>query len=102
MKNMIENTKTKVPSGSDMNDKDYLSDLLETEKNLVNNYSYALNEASNETYYDSILPIFLEISSIQRELFETMFKNGWYNVEKAENKKISSKHKEYKTEFGEI
>ncbi len=95
MNNKISNPKTEVPNTKEMNDLDYLSDVLEMTKNMVNNYSYALNEASNNTLYEAYLQIFEETSNIQRDLFDLMFQKGWYCLEKAEEQKIE----ETKTKF---
>ena len=40
--NKISNPKTEVPSTTEMNDLNYITDILESVKNMVNNYSYAL------------------------------------------------------------
>lgn len=95
MNNKISNPKTEVPNIKEMNDLDYLSDVLEMTKNMVNNYSYVLNEASNNTLYEAYLQIFEETSNIQRDLFDLMFQKGWYCLEQAEEQKIE----ETKTKF---
>lgn len=95
MNNKMSNPKTEVPATREMNDLDYVSDVLETTKNMVNNYSYSLNEASNNALYEILLQIFEETSNIQRDLFDLMFQKGWYCLEKAEEQKIE----ETKTKF---
>ena len=50
MNNKIQNPKIELDSSIEMNDENYLNDILETEKNMSVNYTYALNEASNEEY----------------------------------------------------
>ena len=62
--NKVTNPKVEVPKTTDMNDENYLNDLLESLKNMVNNYSYALNEASNRPLYDVIKTIFDETSNL--------------------------------------
>ena len=55
------------------------------------NMTIALNEASNDTLYNELYPIFKEIKETQRELFNLAFKKGWYTLEKAEALKVSTK-----------
>lgn len=89
--NKINNPKTKVPTGKGLNDKDYINCLLSSLKELVKNYAIALTEASNENLYNNYKEIFDKYISLQREVYELMFRNGWYSLEKAEMQKINSK-----------
>ena len=89
--NKISNPKTEVPTGIALNDKDYVNCLLSSLKEMVKNYSYALTEASNENLYNSYKSMFDNYISLQREVYELMFRKGWYSLEKADNQKISSK-----------
>lgn len=91
MNQKIENPKVEVPETIEMNDRDYINDILETEKNMSDNLSIALNEASNNTLYEEIFSIFTETKNSQRELYNMMFKKGWYSLEKAEENKINQK-----------
>jgi len=93
--NKVQNPKTETQSGTQMNDKDVLNDILITEKNMSNNYSIALNEASNDHLYKDFLTIFQETQEAQRQLFNLLFKKGWYTLEKADTNKISEKYQEY-------
>ena len=86
--NKVTNPKVVVPKTTDMNDENYLNDLLESLKNMVNNYSYALNEASNRPLYDVIKTIFDETSNLQRLFFDYAFQRGWYCLERAEQQKL--------------
>lgn len=89
--NKICNQKTEVPTGKSLNDKDYLNCLLSSLKEMVKNYSTALTEASNENIYNNYKEMFLQYSKLQRDVYELMFRNGWYSLEKAEMQKINSK-----------
>lgn len=91
MNQKIENPKVEVPETIEMNDRDYINDILETEKNMSDNLSIALNEASNNTLYEEIFSIFTETKNSQRELYNMMFKKGWYSLEKAEENKVTQK-----------
>lgn len=89
--NEIKNPKVEVPKGMELNDKDHLGDLLSALKCIEKDYIVAMTEASNEHLYQSFNTMFSEIARMQREVFELMFKKGWYQLEKAESTKIDQK-----------
>lgn len=99
MNNEIKNPKTEVKAGIDMNDKDYIGSLLSCLKEMVKNYTVALTEASNEQLYQEYKDMFLEYLQLQRDVYELMFKKGWYVLEKADNNKINSKYQTLMDEF---
>ncbi|MCI8777604.1 MAG: spore coat protein [Bacilli bacterium] len=102
MNQKIENPKVEVPETIEMNDRDYINDILETEKNMSDNLSIALNEASNNTLYEEILMLFIEIKNSQRELYNMMFKKGWYSLEKAEENKVTQKCNELSQKLNQL
>lgn len=102
MNNQICNPEKQVPTGINLNEKDYLTELLTTLKDIEKNYSIALTEASNETLYSEYKTNFENIMNLQRETFELMFKNGWYKLETAPMNKISSKYDTLSKELQEL
>ena len=102
MNNSISNPKTEVPKGTSLNDKDYMNSLLGTLKEMVKNYAVALTEASNEILYSEFKTMFDEYSNLQREVYETMFRKGWYTLEKAEQQKLDSKYQTLNQEFMDL
>ena len=76
MNNKISNPKTEVPETIELNDCDYLNEILACEKNMSINMTYALNETSNDTLYNELYPIFKEIKDEQRTLFNLAFEKG--------------------------
>ena len=100
--NKVTNPKVEVPQTTEMNDENYLNDLLESLKNMVNNYSYALNEASNRTLYDVIKTIFDETSNLQRLFFDYAFARGWYCLERAEQQKIDEANQKCSPKVNEM
>ena len=88
----ICNPKTEVPSGIKLNDKDYANSLLSCLKEMEKNYTIAMSEASNETLFQKYNNTFQTIATLQREVYELMFRKGWYTLECAEAQKISEKH----------
>lgn len=100
--NKICNPKVEVPKGINLNDKDYLTILLTCLKDMEKNYVIALTEVSNENLYSKYVEIFNSLSSLQREVYEMMFRNGWYQLEKAEETKVSQKYQTLNQEYNEL
>ena len=89
--NEIKNPKQEVTQGIEMNDCDYLSVVLELEKNISNNYSTVLNEASNDVLYEDYFALLEDSKDAAREAYNLMFKKGWYILEEAEMNKVTEK-----------
>lgn len=102
MNNKICNPKQEVPSSKDLNDKDYLTAILNLEKMMIKNYTVSLTEASNSSLYNDYYDMFNEISNIQREVYNLMFKKGWYELEEAKDNKIEEKLNTFEQEFKEL
>lgn len=90
--NQISNPKVEVPSGMQLNDKDYISDLLSCLKSMVKDYIVALTEASNEKLYQQYKVMLDHLCDLQRQTYELMFRYGWYSLEKAEDVKVTNKY----------
>lgn len=93
--NKIQNPSTQVPKTPQMNERDFINDVLATEKYMTASYSTALNEASHESLYQDVLQIFNETQNCQRELFNLMFKKGWYGFEAADPQKLQQSHQQF-------
>jgi spore coat protein CotF len=91
----IQNPESPVQKTPEMNERDFLNDLLATEKYMTDAYSTALNEASHDGLYQEILTIFNETQNSQRELYNMMFKKGWYKIEAAEQQKIQQSYQQF-------
>ena len=100
--NQVCNPKVEVPTGMALNDKDYISSLLSTLKQLVKDYAVILTEVSNETLYSEYKEMFDTYSSLQREVYELMFRKGWYVLEKSDASKISNKYQTLNQEFMDL
>ena len=92
MNNEICNQEKEVTKGLELNDKDYINTLLTYLKEMAKNYATSMTEASNENLYNKYFSTFQEISKLQRDTYELMFKNGWYKLEKYEQQKITKKY----------
>ena len=77
----IKNPEMQIQKTPQMNIRDFANDLLATEKHITDAYSTYLNEASNQALYQEFLSIFTEAQNEQRELYNLMFRKGWYGLE---------------------
>lgn len=102
MNNQIKNEKVNVPTGKTLNDKDYMNSLLSSLKEIVKNYATALTEASNEFLYNEYKNMFDIYSKLQRDVYELMFRKGWYVLEVADQNKINSKFQTLSQEFTDL
>ena len=102
MNNKLQNQKIELDSSINMNDENYLNDILETEKNMSVNFTYALNKASNENLFNELYEMFKQIKEAQRNLFELSVRKGFYSREKAENNKINEEYNTLLNKFNEI
>lgn len=102
MNNKITNPETEVSKTIEMNDRDYLNCVLEALKNMSNNLSYALNEASNTQLFNNFHEIFNDVKKASRDAYNLAFKNGWYSLEKAEEQKIQEKIQELNQKMNEL
>ncbi|WNB93022.1 spore coat protein [Bacillus sp. NEB1478] len=93
--NKMQNPESTVPKTPQMNDRDYINDLLSYEKYMTDSYSTALNEASHEALYRDLLSVFNETQNMQRELYEMMFKKGWYALEAEDPQKIQQTYQQF-------
>ncbi len=100
--NQIKNQKTEVPTGVELNEKDYINSLLSCLKEMTKNYTVALTEASNEALYQEFKDMFDTYIKLQRETYELMFRKGWYVLEQAEGAKVGAKYNTLNQEFTDL
>ncbi|MGG3888077.1 spore coat protein [Metabacillus fastidiosus] len=93
--NKIQNPETQVQQSPQMNERDFINDILATEKYLTSAYTTALNELSHQALYQDILTVSNETQDAQRHLYNLMFKNGWYKLEAAETQKIQQSYDQF-------
>ncbi|GAY78470.1 spore coat F-containing protein [Sporolactobacillus inulinus] len=84
----IQNPEAQVSKTPQMNDRDYLNDVLLTEKYLGVSYVHALQEASHQALYQDIKNVSEQTCDHQRDLFNLMFNKGWYKMESQDPQKI--------------
>ena len=73
-----------------MGSKAMLNDVLASIKNMVVNYSIALNEASSEFIYKEYLKEFMELSSLAKELYNLEYSLEWVTLKEANSKDIKT------------
>lgn len=97
--NNISNKKVEVPSGVNLNYKDYMNSALTSLKDMVKFLAIATTEASNEMLYKKYKNMLDNYSNLQREAYELMFRKGWYAMEKEDSNKIEAKYNMLNEEF---
>ncbi|WNS74871.1 spore coat protein [Bacillus sp. DTU_2020_1000418_1_SI_GHA_SEK_038] len=93
--NSIQNPETQISKTPKMNERDFANDLLSTEKYMTASYCTYLNEASHQSLYQDVLNIFTETQNQQRELYNLMFRNGWYKLEAADQQKMQQTYQQF-------
>jgi spore coat protein CotF len=91
----IQNPETQVPKTPQMNDRDFINDVLATEKYMTSSYSIALNEASHDQLYQDLATISNETQQCQRDLYNMMFKKGWYGLEAEQTQKLQQTQQQF-------
>ena len=102
MSNKVCCDEVQIESTLDMNDRDYLNDILYNEKTIAVNTTTALTEASNDKLKDEIFKFLETVEQLQRETYELAWNNGWYVLEEAEKTKINQKAKELQKKLEEL
>jgi len=88
--------------GPEMNDRDFVNDMLSFEKYLSVGYNVALNEAQNPKLHQHVQNILNDVHRSQFDLFNLMFQNGWYKMKAVDQQEISQAHNQfsnYRTQF---
>ncbi len=88
--------------GPEMNERDFINDLLATEKYLTDSFNIFAREASNEVLFQDVLTILNETQQNARNIFNAMFKKGWYQLTAApvqEIQQATQQFKNYESQF---
>lgn len=92
---MPENQKETQMRNQQMDDRDYVNDIMSMEKYLTSSYNVSLFETQNPQLYQKVQQALIETHSMQKELFDLMFEKGWYKMKAAEQQEID----QTKTQF---
>jgi hypothetical protein len=88
--------------GPQMNDRDYLNDVLATEKYLTYGYNTSLNEFSHRELYDAVKQILMDTHDAQRTCFEQMFNLGWYKLPQEEMSTVALAYQQFQNYKGQF
>lgn len=102
MANKVCCKETSVDKTKNMNERDYLVDILSSEKDVTKNMCVALTEASNEKLHNEFKEMFDTVESLQREAYNLAWNKGWYTLEEAQTSKISEKQTELQNKLDEF
>lgn len=91
----IKNPELPINKTSAMNDLDFITDILSTEKYMTASYCTALNEFSHDELYQEISVIFNESQDSQREIYNLMFKKGFYGIEAQDSNKLQQSYEQF-------
>ena len=69
---------------------------------MAKGYTIAMTEASCESLYNVYKDTFDSIITLQRDVYELMFRKGWYVLEKSEVMKINNKFSTLSTEYQDL
>lgn len=81
--------------GPQMNDRDFLNDILATEKYLTDSINVAVREASHDALHQDYMTILTETHMAQRQAFNLMFQRGAYKLEAEEQQKLDQAYQQF-------
>lgn len=86
---LIKNPNTmQIPETSQMNERDFLNDVLATEKYISDNCNIFAREASNNQLHGEVVQILNETHEAARSVFNLMFQSGQYKLTAADPQQI--------------
>ncbi len=88
--------------GPEMNDRDFINDILSMEKYLTNGYNVGLAEMQNPKLHQDVQQLLIETHNHQWGAFNLMFQKGWYKMKAADSAEVSTTHQQfnnYKSQF---
>lgn len=101
---MAHQEQTGLPKVKDasMNDRDRMQDLLAQEKYVTSGYHMAMIEASHQALFDVIKQNCDDCFRLQRQVYNLMFKKGWYKLPVASAQSVQhafQQFAQYQTQF---
>lgn len=102
MAGKVKCEETKQEKTKCMTDRDFLQDILASEKDITTNTATSITEASNRNLATMFLDFFDIVEELQREAYEMAWSNGWYTLEEAEAKKIKEEVKNLTKRIDEL
>ena len=102
MASKVKCEETKQEKTRCMTDRDFLNDILASEKDITSNTATSITEASNRNLASFFLEFFDITEELQREAYELAWNYGWYTLEEAEAKKIKEEVKNLTKRIDEL
>jgi spore coat protein CotF len=101
---MFHKEATGLPQVKDanVNDRDRMQDLLATEKYMTQGYNISMNEAGHDALFQVLKQNHDDCQQLQRQIFNGMFKKGWYKLPVADAQSVAhtyNQFKQYQTQF---
>lgn len=95
--NTIQNPEKEILANTspEMNDRDFLNDILATEKYLTDGFNTFAREASHNDLHNDIRTILNETHDCERDLFNLMFKDGFYSFQTATDQEIQQAQQQF-------
>lgn len=81
--------------GPEMNDRDFINDILMLEKYLSYGYNVGLHEMQNPKLHETVQGILNDVNNSQAQIFNTMFQKGWYKMKAADDQEIQKTHQQF-------
>jgi len=88
--------------GPQINDRDTVNFALAQEKYITDNLNVFAREAGHRLLHNDVMNILNETHAMTRELFDLMFRKGWYTLEAEQPQKLARTHQQftqYSTQF---
>lgn len=83
------NTPNNMPNSADvMGVKEYVTDILGSEKRLCDTYNTAIVESATPNIRNNFKTVLMDQFDIQNSIFCAMNERGWYPVESADTTKV--------------
>lgn len=71
-----------------LNEKDMMTDLLATEKQVITAYSTGITESSCQNLRNTLVNNFKNAQDIQYKVFDAMKQKGWYQTKDAADQEV--------------
>ena len=81
--------------GPQMNDRDWLNDVLSMEKYMTDGYNTGLHEMQNPKLHNVIQAIMNDHHQCGWDAFNLMFQKGWYKMKAADQQEISQTYTQF-------
>jgi spore coat protein CotF len=93
--NPTSSAQNQTQQTAQMTDRDRLNDVLATQKYLTDGFNIAVREASHDALHRDVLTCLTETHQCARDIYNTMFQQGWYTLEAEEQQKLDQAYQKF-------